>query len=276
MLARSTSPVVEKSIAELVAARRVGRTERPLFQDARLRHRRSARTDHRQDRDRRRSRATPQALERPQLPVRRHERDELSTTSAAPRRGWWPICKNGSRRTALPGRPKIVIAHDTRHFSREFAELTAQGRGGTRLRRRVSSTGRARRRSFPSPCAISTPTAGIVITASHNPPHDNGYKVYFADGAQVVEPHASGIIAKVNAVESRRLRAACRRRARQAHHARQGDRRRLHGAAGDAHARSRDGRCGGAERAEDRLHRASTAPAASSPSRCSSGSASVR
>ena len=42
---------------------------------------------------------------------------------------------------------------------------------------------------------------GVVITASHNPPHDNGYKVYFGDGAQVVEPHASGIIAKVNAVE---------------------------------------------------------------------------
>jgi phosphoglucomutase len=38
----------------------------------------------------------------------------------------------------------------------------------------------------------------VVVTASHNPPHDNGYKVYFTDGAQVVEPHASGIIAKVN------------------------------------------------------------------------------
>jgi phosphoglucomutase len=44
-------------------------------------------------------------------------------------------------------------------------------------------------------------TAGIVITASHNPPHDNGYKVYFADGAQVIEPHASGIIAKVKAIK---------------------------------------------------------------------------
>jgi phosphoglucomutase len=43
-------------------------------------------------------------------------------------------------------------------------------------------------------------SAGIVITASHNPPHDNGYKVYFDDGAQVIEPHASGIIAKVNAI----------------------------------------------------------------------------
>ena len=57
-------------------------------------------------------------------------------------------------------------------------------------------------------------SAGIVITASHNPPHDNGYKVYFDDGAQVVEPHASGIIAKVNLVPRRELRAARRRRAR--------------------------------------------------------------
>src|SRR5207248_2603297 len=45
-------------------------------------------------------------------------------------------------------------------------------------------------------------TAGVVITASHNPPHDNGYKIYFADGAQVIEPHASGIIAKVNAIRA--------------------------------------------------------------------------
>src|SRR5207247_728372 len=45
-------------------------------------------------------------------------------------------------------------------------------------------------------------SAGVVITASHNPPYDNGYKVYFSDGAQVIEPHASGIIAKVNAITS--------------------------------------------------------------------------
>src|SRR5690606_9316717 len=44
-------------------------------------------------------------------------------------------------------------------------------------------------------------TTGIVITASHNPSHDNGYKVYFADGAQVVYPHAEGIIHEVYRIQ---------------------------------------------------------------------------
>src|SRR5262249_49993261 len=44
------------------------------------------------------------------------------------------------------------------------------------------------------------PRPGIAITASHTPPNDNGYKVYFDDGAQVIAPPASGIIAKVNAI----------------------------------------------------------------------------
>ncbi|MDQ6655023.1 MAG: phospho-sugar mutase [Verrucomicrobiota bacterium] len=98
----------------------------------------------------------------------------------------------------LPGRPKVVIAHDTRYFSREFTQLAAQ----------VASANGCDAVVFDGP--RSTPelsfavrhlgaTAGVVITASHNPPHDNGYKVYFNDGAQVVEPHASGIIARVNA-----------------------------------------------------------------------------
>src|SRR5215471_18264215 len=99
-----------------------------------------------------------------------------------------------------PGaKPSIVIAHDTRFFSRQFAELTAK----------VAMENRCDAFLFES--ARSTPelsfavrhtnaTAGVVITASHNPPHDNGYKVYFADGGQVVEPHARGIIEQVNKV----------------------------------------------------------------------------
>ena len=96
-------------------------------------------------------------------------------------------------------KPKIVVAYDTRFFSSAFANLTAM----------IASANGCDAFVFAGP--RSTPelsfavrylgaTAGIVITASHNPPHDNGYKVYFNDGAQVVEPHASGIIAKVNAI----------------------------------------------------------------------------
>ena len=107
------------------------------------------------------------------------------------------------RKKKLPGRPKLVVAHDPRHFSREFAELTVK----------VAVELGCDAGLFEGP--RSTPelsfavrhtnaTAGIVITASHNPPHDNGYKAYFADGAQIVEPHAGAVIAKVNAIQSDR------------------------------------------------------------------------
>ncbi|HXY60527.1 MAG TPA: phospho-sugar mutase [Chthoniobacterales bacterium] len=100
-----------------------------------------------------------------------------------------------------PTKPKLVIAHDTRFFSREFTSLAAK----------VASENGCDAFVFDGP--RSTPelsfavrylnaTAGIVITASHNPPHDNGYKVYFGDGGQVIEPHASGIIQKVKAIPS--------------------------------------------------------------------------
>jgi len=98
-------------------------------------------------------------------------------------------------------KPKLVIAHDPRFFSQKFAQLAAK----------VSSGNGCDAFVFEGPRSVPElsfavrylkANAGVEITASHNPPHDNGYKVYFRDGAQVIEPHASGIIAKVNAIAS--------------------------------------------------------------------------
>jgi phosphoglucomutase len=109
--------------------------------------------------------------------------------------------KEWAAKADLPSKPKIAIAHDTRHFSREFAELAAKVASELGVDVCLFTLPRSTPElSF----AVRTThaTAGIVITASHNPPHDNGYKVYFADGGQVIEPHATGIINKVNATES--------------------------------------------------------------------------
>jgi phosphoglucomutase len=106
-----------------------------------------------------------------------------------------------NRREKISARPRIVIANDPRFFSKEFAELAAK----------VAAENGCDACVFDGPRSVPElsfavrylkASAGIVITASHNPPHDNGYKVYFSDGAQVIEPHASGIIAKVNAITS--------------------------------------------------------------------------
>ena len=96
--------------------------------------------------------------------------------------------------------PRFVIAHDVRHFSRHFCELTASTwckLGGQALIFEGS-------RSTPQlsfAVRQNKATCGAVITASHNPSHDNGFKVYFDDGAQVVSPHAEGIVDLVNQVE---------------------------------------------------------------------------
>ncbi|PYK30829.1 MAG: phosphomannomutase [Verrucomicrobia bacterium] len=95
--------------------------------------------------------------------------------------------KEWHTKNKIESRPKIVIAHDTRFFSDEFTDLAAK----------VASEN-----GCDFTVRYLNATAGIVITASHNPPHDNGYKVYFADGAQVIAPHDRGIIEKVNAIAS--------------------------------------------------------------------------
>jgi phosphoglucomutase len=104
-------------------------------------------------------------------------------------------------RQKLPGKPKIIIAHDTRFFSKQFSDLAAKVAVDDGFDAFVFDGPRSTPElSFA--VRYLTANAGIVITASHNPSHDNGYKVYFDDGGQVIEPHASGIIAKVNASDS--------------------------------------------------------------------------
>jgi phosphoglucomutase len=106
-----------------------------------------------------------------------------------------------NQREKILSKPKIVTAHDPRFFSKEFAQLAAK----------VTSENGCDAFVFEGPRSVSElsfavrylkANAGGMITASHNPPYDNGYKVYFSDGAQVIDPHASGIIAKVNAITS--------------------------------------------------------------------------
>jgi len=141
-------------------------------------------------------RGTPTALGRPEFPcVGTNAMNYFNVGRAT--RGLVIYIQKWRSRQRMEGRAKIVIAHDTRHFSQEFARLAAE----------TASANGCDAVVFDGP--RSTPElsfavrylnadAGVVITASHNPPHDNGYKVYFNDGAQVVEPHASGIIAEVN------------------------------------------------------------------------------
>ena len=98
-----------------------------------------------------------------------------------------------------PAKPKIVIAHDVRHFSRHFCELAAST--WTRLGgEAVIFDGPRSTPQLSFSVRHLQAHAGVVITASHNPPHDNGFKAYFADGAQVTPPHDRGIIAEVDAV----------------------------------------------------------------------------
>ena len=99
----------------------------------------------------------------------------------------------------ISGKPKIVIACDTRHYSKQFTELVAK----TAAENGCDAAVFEGPRSTPElsfAVRYLGASAGIVITASHNPPHDNGFKAYFGDGAQVIEPHASAIIAKVNSI----------------------------------------------------------------------------
>jgi phosphoglucomutase len=102
-------------------------------------------------------------------------------------------------RQEIVGKPKIVIACDTRHYSKQFAELVAKTAAENGCDAAVFDGPRSTPELSFAVRYLGA-SAGIVITASHNPPHDNGFKAYFDDGAQVIEPQASAIIAKVNSI----------------------------------------------------------------------------
>ena len=93
----------------------------------------------------------------------------------------------------------VAIAYDSRRMSPEFADVAALCLNGNGIKAYVFESLR------PTP-ELSFAVrelhciAGINITASHNPPEYNGYKVYWEDGAQITPPHDTGIMTEVKAV----------------------------------------------------------------------------
>lgn len=94
----------------------------------------------------------------------------------------------------------IVIAHDSRIQSTEFAKTAALVMAGNGIKAYLYDSLRATPELSFAVRNLGT-LSGIVVTASHNPPEYNGYKVYWEDGAQVVAPHDKAIIGEVKAIK---------------------------------------------------------------------------
>ncbi|WP_030382229.1 MULTISPECIES: phospho-sugar mutase [unclassified Streptomyces] len=107
--------------------------------------------------------------------------------------------KNGTPHGAGQDAGLVVIGYDARHKSADFARDTAAVMTGAGLRAAVLP------RPLPTPVLAFAirhlgAVAGVEVTASHNPPRDNGYKVYLGDGSQIVPPADAEIAAEIDAI----------------------------------------------------------------------------
>ena len=105
--------------------------------------------------------------------------------------------------SGLAGGP-VIIGYDARHNSGTFARYTAEIMAGAGFKPRLAD------RPLPTPvvafgiryfCCV----AGVVVTASHNPSRENGYKVYLGDGCQIVPPADADIAARIAEISRHQL-----------------------------------------------------------------------